>query len=213
LILSQKEAAMENERRCDPSIRRYPRESGLIEQNSIPTLVLLLVTVFFGSVGVSWAENPVEVACNLKYNESQCRKACAAAEAKYGWETAYSAVSHATQKICWELLRESEVRHMVGASACSAKACIYKLKLVKEDKKKVISIFSGSGYSLTLRLAPVPPYAGGRLFILRDTHGKITRFSSCGSCGPNEAGYESGPLKDAEITTGAGDEFVLRVPR
>jgi hypothetical protein len=156
-------------------------------------------------------DDAMEKNCNFNYNELRCRKACAEAESSRGKNSAYDGVSHATQKTCSSLLRASEAKEWVGDKACSPKSCLYRLR--KSGKSKGMEVYSGSGYVVTVKKAPYPQYAGGYLYYLKDTSGRITRFEQCGSCGISELEYEAGPLKEAVISSGSKGEIMVSIPR
>jgi hypothetical protein len=158
-------------------------------------------------------DDRMERSCNLDYSVSRCMRACADAESKRGHGHAYEGVSHLTQKTCDALLRAAEARRMKGHKVCDASVCRYKLDLLKTTKDGLTKTYGYGGYRVTARPAPVPPYAGGYIYSLRDRSGRTTRFKYCGSCDISNLGYMSGPLKKARIVGGTETSIVLVLPR
>jgi hypothetical protein len=189
------------------------------DRRGVSYLILATMSFFFGlgrlqAVALdSTLDDKIQQVCVTKFDQTQCKKACATAKVYESPKVYYWNVSHATQKACDYVLRSHEAEKFPGIEACSASKCLYKLEQVSDNPKTYTTVFMGSGYKVVWKPAPVPQYAGGSLYLLSDRSGKVTRFVTCGSCDISNLEYESGPLKKAWLYSGHGNELILQITK
>lgn len=152
---------------------------------------------------------PSFAACTAEATPQACQNACQQAERRFGIAHAYDQTSHAMRKACFSLLRAAEAAQMRGPAACATNACLYKLKGLAPPR---LNLYRGSGFTVRIAHAPVPPYAGGQLYFLTDPRGAKSRFESCGSCDISDVEFEAGAHRRARLYSGDRQAVMLRMP-